>query len=160
MRTYDELGRVISEECQTLSPRVFAGQRGTQGEVIPKDMKQLFARILSQDPMRQTYKYDDQDRLIEQTNAMGLFGYERTVSAHNEHGDLSKQQTYSTHQDLPVDEEGNIPTPTPAPEKLESETEFSYQYDNRGNWTRKKTSTLHHPSSRWESVEKRAITYH
>jgi hypothetical protein len=74
---------------------------------------------------------------------------------------LSKQQNYSTHQaDIPVDEEGNILAPPPAPAKLESETDFSCQYDNRGNRTRKMTSTLHDPGSRWESVEKRSITYH
>ena len=27
-------------------------------------------------------------------------------------------------------------------------------------WTRKKTSTFHHPNSRWESIETRSITYH
>jgi len=46
------------------------------------------------------------------------------------------------------------------PEKFESEMGFSYEYDNRGNWTRKKTSALHDPGSRWESVEKRTISYH
>jgi len=81
-----------------------------------------------------TFKYDDQDRVIEQTQEMGLFGYERTVSFYNEHGDLRKMQHYSTRRvDIPVDEEGNILAPPPAPEKLESETDFSYQYDARGN---------------------------
>jgi hypothetical protein len=161
VRTYDERSRVTSEENQALSPRVFAGQRGTQGEEMPEEFAQLFTRIFSQGPMRMIYKYDDQDRVIEQTQEMGLFGYEKTVFFYNEHGDLSKAQHYSTHQgDIPVDEEGNILAPSPAPEKLKSETEFSYQYDTRGNWTRKKTSTLHHPKSRWESVETRSITYH
>jgi len=160
VRSFDERGRVTSEECQTLSPRVFTSQQGTRGEVMPEEMAQLFARILTRGPMRVTYKYDDQDRVIEQTQTMGLFGYERTVSVYNEHGDLSKHQTYSTRADIPVDEEGNIPTLPPAPEKLESETEFSYQYDDRGNWTHKKTAVLHHPKSRWESIETRSITYH
>jgi YD repeat-containing protein len=163
VRKYDERGRVTSEEQQIVSPRVFAGQRDTQGEGMPKDVAQVFARIFSKEggPMRMTFKYDDQDRVIEQTHEMGLFGYERTVSFYNEHGDLSKQQHYSTHQgDIPVDEEGNILAPPPVPEKLESETGFSYEYDNRGNWTRKKTSTLHDPGSRWESVEKRSIDYY
>ena len=163
VRKYDERGRVTSEEQQIVSPRAFAGQRDTQGERMSKDVAQVFARIFSKEggPMRMTFKYDDQDRVIEQTHEMGLFGYERTVSFYNEHGDLSKQQHYSTHQgDIPVDEEGNILAPPPLPEKLESETDFSYQYDNRGNWTRKKTSTLHDPGSRWESVEKRTITYY
>ncbi len=160
VRTYDERGRVTSEENQTLSPRAVAGQR-TDGGAMPKEMAQLLVRIFSQGPMRMTYKYDDQDRMVERTQEMGLFGYTKTVSVYNDHGDLSKQQTYSTHQgDTPVDEEGNIPTPPPAPEKLESEAKFSYQYDNRGNWTRKKTSTLHYPKSGWESVETRSITYH
>jgi hypothetical protein len=115
VRTYDERGRVTSEECQTLSPRVFARQRGTQGEAMPEEMAQLFARILSQGPMRVTYKYDDQDRVIEQTQATGLFGYERTVSVYNDHGDLSKHQTYSTRQEVPVDEEGDVLRPPRRP---------------------------------------------
>ena len=163
VRKYDERGRVTSEEQQIVSPRVFAGQRDTQGEGMSKDVAQVFARIFSKEggPMRMTFKYDDQDRVIEQTHEMGLFGYERTVSFYNEHRDLSKQQHYSTHQgDIPVDEEGNILAPPPVPEKLESETDFSYEYDNRGNWTRKKTATLHDPESRWESVEKRSIAYY
>jgi YD repeat-containing protein len=160
VRSYDERGRVTSEECQTLSPRVFTSQQGTQGEVMPEEMAQLFARILTQGPMQVTYKYDDQDRVIEQTQTMGLFGYERTVSVYNEHGDLSKHQSYSTRQDVPVDEEGDVLRPPPAPERLESETEFTCQYDNRGNWIRKKTATLHQSKFRWESVETRSITYH
>ena len=163
VRKYDERGRATSEEQQIVSPRVFAGQRDTQGKGMSKDVAQVFARIFSKEggPMRMTFKYDDQDRVIEQTHEMGLFGYERTVSFYNEHGDLSKQQHYSTHQgDIPVDEEGNILAPPPLPEKLESETGFSYEYDNRGNWTRKKTSALHDPGSRWESVEKRSIAYY
>jgi YD repeat-containing protein len=127
---------------------------------MPEDMAQLFAQIFSQGPMRMTYKYDDQDRVIEQTQAMGLFGYEKTVSFYNEHGDLSKQQSYSTRQDVPVDEKGDALRPPPATERLESEMGVSYEYDNRGNWTLKKTATLHRPQSRWESVEKRSITYH
>jgi hypothetical protein len=161
VRKYDECGRVASEENQALSPRVFAGQRGAQGKVMPNDMAQLFTRIFSQGPMRMIYKYDDQDRVIEQTQEMGLFGYDKTVSSYNEHGDLSKHKHYSARRgDIPVDEVGNFLAPPPASEKLESETEFSYQYDDRGNWTRKKTSMLYHPKSRWESVEKRSITYH
>jgi YD repeat-containing protein len=160
VRSYDERGRVSSEECQTLSPRVLTGQQGTQREAMPEEMVQLFARILSQRPMRMTYKYDDQDRVIEQTREIGLFGYERTVSVYNERGDLSKQQSYSTRQDMPVDEEGNILAPPPAPERLESETEFSHEYDCRGNWTRKKTATPHLSKFRWESVETRSITYY
>jgi hypothetical protein len=160
VRTYDERGRVTSEECQTLSPRVFTSQQGTQGEVMPEEMAQLFARILSQGPMRVTYKYDDQDRVIEQAQATGLFGYERTVSVYNEHGDLSKHQTYSTRADIPVDEEGDVLRPPPAPERLESEMGVSYEYDSRGNWTRKKTATLHLSKFRWESVETRSITYY
>jgi hypothetical protein len=160
VRTYDERGRVTSEECQTLSPRVFTSQQGTQGEVMPEEMAQLFARILSQGPMRVTYKYDDQDRVIEQTQVTGLFGYERTVSVFNEYGDLSKQQTYSTRTDIRVDEEGNIPKLPPVPERLASESEFSYLYDERGNWTHKRIATLHHPKSRWESVETRSVTYY
>ena len=82
VRTYDERGRVTSEEHQTVSPRAFAGQRDTQGEMMPKDVAQLFARIFGKDgsPMRMTFKYDDQDRVIEQTQEMGLFGYEKTAS--------------------------------------------------------------------------------
>ena len=130
---------------------------------MPKEVAQLFVRIFSKEgsPMRMTFKYDDQDRVVEQTHEMGLFGYEKTVSFYNEHGDLRKQQNYSTHQgDIPVDEEGNILAPPPAPEKFQGETEVSYQYDNRGNWTRKKISTLHDLASHWESIEKRSITYH
>jgi len=111
--------------------------------------------------MRITFKYDDQDRVIEQTHQMSLFGYEKTVSFYNDHGDLTKQRKYSTHQgDIPVDEHGNIVSPPPVPEKLESETDFCYEYDERGNWTRKKISALHYPESRWETVEKRSITYY
>ena len=163
VRTYDDRGRVASEEQQTISPRAFTGQRDTQGQGVSKDAAELFARIFSKDgsPMRLTFKYDDQDRVVEQTHEMGLFGYEKTVSFYNEHGDLRKQQNYSTHQgDIPVDEEGNILAPPPAPEKFQGETEVSYQYDNRGNWTRKKISTLHDLASHWESIEKRSITYH
>ena len=161
VRTYDERGRVASEENQTLSPRVFTGLRGDQGKEMPEDIAQLFTRVFSEGSMRVTYKYDDQDRVIEQTQEMGLFGYEKTVSSYNEHGDLSEALHYSTRQgDIPLSEDGNILAPPPAPEKLESETEFSYQYDNHGNWTRKKTAMLYHPKSRWESIEKRSITYH
>jgi YD repeat-containing protein len=163
VHTYDERGRVTSEEQQTISPRVFARQRDTQGEAMPPNVAQLFARIFSKDgsPMRMTFKYDDQDRVIERTHEMGLFGYGKTISFYNEHGDVGKQQTYSTHQgDIPVDEDGNIFAPPPLPERLASETEFSYQYDIRGNWTHKKTSALHGPGSRWESAEKRSVTYH
>ena len=105
-------------------------------------------------------QYGDQDRVVEQTHEIGLCGNEKTVSVYNEHGDLSKQQGYSTRQDVPATEEGNVLAPPPAPERLESETEFSNQYDNRGNWTRKKTATLHQSKFRWESVETRSITYH
>jgi YD repeat-containing protein len=163
VRTYDDRGRVASEEHQTISPRAFTGQRDTQGQGVSKDAAELFARIFSKDgsPMRLTFKYDEQDQVVEQTHEMGMFGYEKTVSFYNELGDLRKQQNYSRHQgDISIDEEGNILAPPSAPEKLESETEFSYQYDDRGNWTRKKTSTLHDPASRWESIEKRSITYH
>lgn len=161
LRTYDERGRVASEEQQPLSSRAFAGQRGTQGEEMPKEMAQLFARIFKESPMRMIYEYDDQDRVVERTQETGLFGYEKTVSFYNEHGDLSKVQHYSTRQgDIPLDEEGNMLVPPPVPEKLESETEFSYQYDNRGNWTSKKTSTPHHPTAHWESVETRSIIYY
>jgi hypothetical protein len=162
VRTYDERGRVNSEEYQTVSPRAFAGQQGTQGEGIPKDAAELFARIFSKEsPMLITFKYDDQDRVIEQTQQMGLFGYEKTVSFYNDHGDLTKQRNYSTHQgDISVDEKGNIVSPPPAPERLESETDFSYEYDKRGNWTWKKISTLRYPESRWETVEERSITYY
>jgi hypothetical protein len=52
VRTYDERGRVTSEENQTLSPRVFDGQRDTQGEEMPKEMAQMFARIFTKGPMR------------------------------------------------------------------------------------------------------------
>jgi YD repeat-containing protein len=162
LRTYDERGRVTSEEHQTISPRAFAGQQGTQGEGMPQGVAELFARIFSKEsPMLITFQYDDQDRVIEQTQHMGLFGYEKTVSFYNDHGDLTKQRSYSTHQgDIPVDEEGNIVSPPPVPERLQSETDFSYEYDERGNWTRKKISTLHYPESRWETVEERSITYY
>lgn len=163
VRTYDERGRVTGEEQQIVSPRAFAGKQGTRGEEMPKHIAKLFSRIFSKDgsPMRLTFKYDDHDRVIGQTRDMGLFGYERTVSFYNGHGDLSKQQTYSTHQgEIPVDDTGSIFAPPPAPEKLRSETDFSYEYDDRGNWTRKKTSSLHDPGSRWESVERRVITYY
>jgi YD repeat-containing protein len=162
VRTYDERGRVAVEEQQILSSRVF-NDWGTDGPLLSKEDQQLMGRVLSQaaNPTRMTFKYDDQDRVIERTHETGLFGYEKTVSFHNEHGDVSKQQTYSTHRgDIPVDEQGNILAPPPAPEKLTSQTDFSYEYDNRGNWTRKKTSTLHDPGSRWESMEKRTITYY
>ena len=162
VRTYDERGRVTGEEVQILSPRIFTDW-GTNETELSKEDQQLMGRVLSQaaNPMRMTFKYDDHDRLIEQTHETGLFGYEKTVSFHNEHGDVSKQQIYSTHQgDIPVDDTGNILAPPPAPEKLTSETDFSYEYDNRGNWTRKKTSTLHDSGSRWESIEKRTITYY
>ena len=166
VRTFDERGRVASEEHQTISPRAFAAQAAqgdTQGNGMSKEAAELFARIFSKagSPMRMTFKYDDQDRVVEQTQEMGLFGYERTVSFYNEHGDLKEQKHYSTRQgDIPVDEEGNILAPPPAPEKLQSETDFSYQYDNRGNWTQKKISAVYDPPSRWESIEKRSITYH
>lgn len=162
VRTYDERGRVVREEQQILSSRVLTDW-GTNGAELSKEDQQLMGRVLSQaaNPTRMTFKYDDQDRVIERTYETGLFGYEKTVSFHNEHADLSKQQTYSTHQgDIPVDDDGNILAPPPAPEKLTSETDFSYEYDDRGNWTRKKTSSLHDPGSRWESVEKRTITYY
>src|SRR5262249_24615171 len=37
VRTYDERNRVTSEENQVLSPRLFAGQRNSQGEEISKE---------------------------------------------------------------------------------------------------------------------------
>jgi hypothetical protein len=159
VRTYDERGRVIREESDASSPRLFARQSGTQGTEIPEEVMQLFARAFSQRPMGVSYKYDDQDRVIEQTNEMSLFGYEKTVSLYNEHGDLSRQWHYSTRQELRVEEGGEILAPPATPEKLDSETIFSYQYDERGNWIRKEISIAHHGGSRWESVEKRAVRY-
>src|SRR5206468_11031538 len=47
-----------------------SGQRDTQGQGVSKDAAELFARIFSKDgsPMRLTFKYDDQDRVVEQTH--------------------------------------------------------------------------------------------
>jgi hypothetical protein len=162
VRIYDERGRVKREEQQILSPRQFAGAQGTNGEEMPEEIRNVFAQAFGGGghPMRMSYKYDDQDRVIEHTQEMGLFGYERTVSEYNEHGDLKRQFDYSTHQgDLAVNDEGNVVAPPSAPEKLMSQMQVSYEYDSHGNWTRKSVLSWSGEVS-WMSTEKRLIAYY
>ena len=158
---WDEKAGTVSEKTSRREELTFS----PQGNLI-ENVSQFEGKLIQRSPniydeawRLVEIKYDDQDRLIEQTHEVRLFGYEKTVSVYNEHGDLSKQQGYSTHQEMPVDEEGTVLAPPAAPERLESETEFSYRYDNRGNWTRKKTATLHQSKFRCEGVETRSITY-
>jgi hypothetical protein len=165
VRIYDERGRVKTEEQQILSPRQFAGAQGTNGEEMPEEVRNVFAQAFGAGghPMRMSYKYDDQDRVIEHTQEMGLFGYERTVSEYNEYGDLKRQLDYSTHQgDLEVNEEGNVVAPPSAPEKLMSQIQFSYEYDSHGNWTRKSVLSWSGLGTEagWMSMEKRLIGYY
>ncbi len=134
---YDTRGRLIKKEKNIPSISYTLTESFVYNNDIPKPViKHKKTRIGS---TKETYKYDEQNRLIEKSeyNAVGEL-YNTIKYSYNEKGDKISLDKY--------DDKGN---------KTYWET-YVYQYDDKGNWTQKTT----YKKGEKFSVEKREITYY
>jgi len=179
-RDYDTEGRLTSEKLIEEDPgRGFAekmlANRPDQ-EKTPEALQQVREQLRATSKVfggnrLQTYKYDDQNRVIKMSTETTM-GVEEIEASYNEQGDVSEEKTtYSKDASsrpagvpFHVDERGQLvplipesewPEQPPLPEP--STTRYAYQYDTLGNWIEKKTL------SPWASepvVEHRVFHYY
>jgi len=162
IRDYDTEGRLTSEkEIIEDRGRGFA-EKGLallpEQERTPEALQRVREQVRANekvfaDNRLQTYKYDDQNRVIKMSTETTI-GVEEIEASYNEQGDVSEEKTtYSKDASsrpagvaFHVDERGQL-----VPEKPESEwpeqpplpepstTRYAYQYDSLGNWTERTT---------------------
>lgn len=121
----NEAASIIRYACDAMHRIVEAGQMDPAPPV-------LLGVIGPEVETRVTFRYDDADRVVEQTTSIGGTLNSRTLSAYNEHGDLKHFESDS------------------------GETyDIDYEYDAQGNWTHK---AVRHPQATIEG--RREITYY
>ncbi len=149
IRTYDGQGNIegdklVPEEAQTVVPEELGSQLN---EAQKKAMADFIASAFYTGESK--YKYDSQGRVVEKQLIGGAVGSSTfTAIRYNDHGDISDEITLETRTANPggefkLDDAGKL-FPVSTPQALEPkriETHYAYEYDARGNWTRRTTTS-------------------
>jgi hypothetical protein len=140
-----------------------------QRQLMTPEQVQMMGRgfaVLSKEPPKTTYAYDDEGRLTRMLQRN--IGFEvLTTIRYNEHGDkIEERQKFNDNSrfgvGVPVsfDSQGE---PVPTEQKPEGRTlpqgnvvQYSYQYDQYGNWTERVASVEDQPAR----ITRRTLTYY
>ncbi len=162
--TYDDQGRLVEQrhEIGHKAPFSPSPDDPSMGPLEREALEKMVARLFAPgaDMERTTFVYDDQGRKIEEIRQQGPFGATRTTSEYDEHGNTSVVRSAHESREFQLTADGDLDHPTEA-NQTTSTNFFQYQYDERGNWTEKR-SLFVDPSngkSKCLMAERRTITY-
>ena len=107
-----------------------------------------------------TFTYDEKGLLQERSTRMGELGVHRMTFRYDDHDNPIEETNEHISRGVQIDEEGNL-----HPTKETSSTQnvrFEYKYDSRGNWTEQVVWSQLEPNPNFErsNVTRREITYY
>ena len=156
---YDAAGHLV-EEAYTQLELLAAAMIAT---MKPAEVNALRALIGGEGAVsRRLHAYDANGRRLETVASLfGPLGRDRQVMAYNEHGDRVEERSESEHRQMNIDDQGRLADDAAGATTSVSETRFVYEYDERGNWIRKRVLTRNAPDGDFvvSSAEQRAIAY-
>ncbi|MGA2326851.1 MAG: hypothetical protein ABSH05_11255 [Bryobacteraceae bacterium] len=129
----DERGRVLEASQRDRVPPALHPRMATWPEAAREAALEALGNFMGPDVvLRVTFRYDEGDRLLEQSSYFGDRLHQRIVCTYNENGD---KVTFESTDEQPY--------------------RFEYEYDQWGNWTRQ---VVQHPTGAAEG--RRRITYY
>ena len=107
-----------------------------------------------------TFTYDEKGLLQERSTRMGELGVHRTTFRYDDHDNPIEETNKHTSRQMRIDEEGNL-----HPTKETSSTQnvrFEYRCDSQGNWTERVVWSQLEPNPNFQrsNVTRREITYY
>jgi hypothetical protein len=129
----DERGRILEAYQRDRVPPALHPRMTTWPEPAREAALEALGNFMGPDVvLRVTFRYDEGDRVLEESQYFGDWLHQRTVCTYNEHGD---KVTFVSKNEEPY--------------------RFEYEYDEWGNWTRQ---VVQHPMGAAEG--RRRITYY
>ena len=162
--TRDREGSVLSEEVYFGGTFPFADMEKAFDIATPEDRTRVSAMIAaaSSDQMfsSTTYAYDQQGRLLERIRTMGMLGRHRTTFRYDDDDSLIEEATDENSRSVNVDDSGHVHV---IEERVPvHHLRFEYRYDALGNWTERVVWSRIESNAEFQrsNVERRSITYY
>ncbi len=154
--------KYVIEDAMSLMPRdmvdKYKAESGTSHADLKAAMEKDLKGFLGSDQTwtGQSYKYDDQGRVVEKQSRMGLAIVQTTRKTYNEKGDLLTSEE-TTPGEIPGQEPSTASAPRP-----KYLTRYHYEYDSFGNWTEQTTEGRLESKEKWSpiSIVRRKIEYY
>jgi hypothetical protein len=156
----DSAGRLLNEELHAGVDSPFPD---LLDKVPPEDregMAAMLKKVFGETFSSTTYMYDTQGRLLERTNGMGSLGAHRTTYRYDDHDDPIEETNEHRSREARIDENGAVHYSLDR--LILQHNHFEYRYDAHGNWTERIVSIRPEPNPGFQrsNIERRAITYH
>lgn len=160
----DRDGRLVREEWHQTGDVPFPELRTALEKATPNEQAQVLATLQAVFADRTftstTYAYDAQGRLLDRRQRMGALSDERTTFRYDDRDNPIEQTDENLHHGVGVDDQGTV---TESPEESHvSHTRYEYRYDARANWTERIVSQRVEPATEFvrTNVERRTIGYY
>jgi hypothetical protein len=158
---YDEDGHLLAEAqtrvAEVLPPEMLSG-------MTPAQLEAIYTLLgVGGDPARRSHRYDAHGHRIETSSRLfGPLGRDRKTMAYNDHGDLIRELSEDEQREYNVDDQGQLSEKPNSESTSRSEARFHYDYDDRGNWIRKRVEGRASSDQEFSvsTVEQRTLVYY
>jgi hypothetical protein len=162
--TRDSAGRLLKEEVKLDRGAPFPDMEERLKEAPPEARESLQAALATilgaNNPLSNTYAYDEKGRQVEKIMRMGLLGEHRTTFHFDDHDNPIEEVSEDINREVRMDEQGH---PQPSSESSHNQhTRFVYKYDAKGNWTEREVWIIFEPKKDFQrsNIERRQISYY